>query len=106
MPRIVFREPDGSERHVEADEGMSVMRAAVEHDVPGIVGECGGSMTCATCHVHVDDAWLNRVGPPSEEESFMLEFADDVRPQSRLSCQIAMRPDLDGVVLSVPATAN
>lgn len=106
MPRIVFREPGGSERQVEADAGMSVMRAAVEHDMPGIIGECGGSMTCATCHVHVDGAWLDRVGPPSEEEGFMLEFAGDVRPESRLSCQIVMRPDLDGVVLSVPAAAD
>lgn len=104
MAFVTFVEPDGTKFETEVEPGISVMRAAVEKDVPGIIGECAGSMTCGTCHVYVDDAWSDCVGGPGEDEAVILEFAGDVRPTSRLSCQIALTADLDGLVVHVPAT--
>ncbi|EUB98926.1 ferredoxin [Rhizobium sp. CF080] len=104
MTEITFVEPDGTKHRVRAENGTSVMRAAVENDVPGVVGECGGSMTCGTCHVYVDDAWQGRTGIRSEEEEFMLEYASEVRPQSRLCCQILVDETLEGLVVHVPAS--
>ncbi|MGE0850716.1 MAG: 2Fe-2S iron-sulfur cluster-binding protein [Hyphomicrobiaceae bacterium] len=88
MAKITFTQPDGSNQVVDADAGMTVMEAAKKNLVPGIEAECGGACACATCHVYVDDAWREKVGPPSEMEEDMLDFAFDVRPGSRLSCQI------------------
>ncbi len=78
------------------------MEAAIAHNVPGIVAECGGACSCATCHVYVEDEWTERVGGPSEMEEDMLDFAFDVRPTSRLSCQIRLTDEMDGLVLHVP----
>jgi 2Fe-2S ferredoxin len=78
------------------------MKAAVDNDVAGIVADCGGAMTCATCHVYVDEAWQSRVGPPSELETSMLECVVDPQPNSRLSCQITITEALDGLVLHLP----
>jgi 2Fe-2S ferredoxin len=78
------------------------MEAAIANTVPGIVAECGGACSCATCHVYVDDEWTEKVGGPSEMEEDMLDFAFDVRPTSRLSCQIRLTDELDGLVLHVP----
>jgi 2Fe-2S ferredoxin len=104
MPRVIFVLPDGGERVVEAAAGTSVMRAAVDHDVPGIVGECGGCASCATCHVVVDPAWLARLEPPGPAEGDLLDFADaERRPGSRLGCQIALDAALDGLRVEVPA---
>jgi 2Fe-2S ferredoxin len=93
---------DGTARDVEASEGHSVMQAAVGAGVPGIIGECGGVMSCATCHVHVADAWRQIVGPPGDHERAVLDFAEDVTDASRLGCQIALRNELDGLTLEVP----
>ncbi|PZU25637.1 MAG: (2Fe-2S)-binding protein [Shinella sp.] len=101
--KISFISPDGTETAVEVTEGESVMRAAVLHDVDGIIGECGGSMMCATCHCYVDDEWAGRTGERKEGEMDLLDCAaSEVRPTSRLSCQIKMRPELDGVVIHLP----
>jgi ferredoxin, 2Fe-2S len=81
---------------------MTVMEAARKELVPGIEAECGGACSCATCHVYVDEAWREKVGPPSQMEEDMLDFAFDVRASSRLSCQIKVSDDLDGLVVSVP----
>ncbi len=78
------------------------MEAAIRNLVPGIEAECGGACACATCHVHVDDAWTNVVGKPEAMEEDMLDFAYDVRPASRLSCQIKVRDELDGLIVHVP----
>ncbi len=102
MPKIIFVQPNGQRREVEAKIGESVMEAAVKNLVPGIVAECTGACTCATCHVYVDEAWLDKVGEPSEAEENMLDFAVDPRDNSRLSCQIRMTKDLDGLVIHVP----
>lgn len=103
MAKIKFIQPDGSEQIAEAEAGVTVMEAAKMHDVPGIEAECGGACACATCHVYVDDAWREKTGKPSEMEEDMLDFAFDVREQSRLCCQIKVTEDLDGLVVSVPA---
>ena len=102
MPKITFIQPDGAEQIVEAQTGMTVMEAAKKHDVEGIEAECGGACACATCHVYVDDAWREAVGGPSEMEEDMLDFAFDVRPTSRLSCQIKVTDALDGLTVRVP----
>ena len=103
MPKITYiEESDGTKYEVDAETGSTVMENAIMNGVPGIVAECGGACTCATCHVHVDEAWSEIVGPPSMMEEDMLDFAYDVRPTSRLSCQIKVRDELDGLVVNVP----
>jgi len=100
--KITFIDSDGTARTAEADIGATVMEAAIRSDVPGIVAECGGACACATCHVYVDEKWTEIVGTPEPMEEDMLDFAFDVRPTSRLSCQIRVTPELDGLVVHVP----
>ncbi|MFZ4756552.1 MAG: 2Fe-2S iron-sulfur cluster-binding protein [Burkholderiaceae bacterium] len=103
MPAVIFVLPDGSERRVDVVAGTSVMLAAVDHDLPGIVGECGGCASCATCHVIVDPAWAARLVPPDAVEDDLLGFADTPRrPTSRLGCQIAIDASLDGLRVEIP----
>jgi ferredoxin, 2Fe-2S len=102
MPKITFIQPDGTERVIEGQAGMTVMETAKKNDVAGIEAECGGACACATCHVYVDETWREAVGGPSEMEEDMLDFAFDVRPTSRLSCQIKITDALDGLVVRVP----
>ncbi|MDT0201692.1 2Fe-2S iron-sulfur cluster-binding protein [Nocardioides sp. AE5] len=102
MPGVVYFDPYGEEHRIDADEGQSVMETAVANGVPGIVGQCGGSLACASCHVYVHDEWLARTGEVSEMEDDMLDGAmAERRPQSRLSCQIRMSDDLDGLTVEV-----
>ena len=103
MPTVIFIEHDGTRHEVDATNGVSLMRAAVDHNVPGIDADCGGACACATCHVYVDDAWTEVVGPPSMMEEDMLDFAFEVKPTSRLSCQIKVKDELDGLVVHVPS---
>ncbi len=103
MAKITFIQPDGVKDEVDAEAGMTVMEAAKQSDVAGIDAECGGSCACATCHVYVDDAWREKVGKPQNMEEDMLDFAFDVREESRLACQIRITPELDGLVVRVPA---
>lgn len=103
MTKITFVHKDGQTIETEAQNGATVMEAAIMNAVPGIVAECGGACTCATCHVYIDDAWSETVGGPSMMEEDMLDFAFDVRPTSRLSCQIKVRDELDGLVVHVPS---
>ncbi|MBV9079183.1 MAG: 2Fe-2S iron-sulfur cluster binding domain-containing protein [Methylobacteriaceae bacterium] len=102
MPKITFIDAGGTSRSVEAPVGWTVMESAVKNNVPGIEAECGGACACATCHVYVDEAWTAAVGAPQPMESDMLDFASDVRPNSRLSCQIKVKPELDGLVVTTP----
>jgi 2Fe-2S ferredoxin len=103
MPKITFIEHDGTVHTVEGEIGASVMETALRNDVTSIVAECGGSCTCATCLVHVDETWFAVVGPPSPEELDMLDTAFEVKPTSRLSCQIKVSAALDGLVVHTPA---
>ena len=102
MPKITFIDFEGTERTVEGEVGASVMETAVRNLVPGIDADCGGACACATCHVYVDEAFKEAVGEPEPMEEDMLDFAFDVRPNSRLSCQIRVRDELDGLVVTVP----
>lgn len=103
MAKITFIQPDGQSQTVDAEPGLTVMEAAKLNNVPGIEAECGGACACATCHVYVDEAWRPTTGKPSDMEEDMLDFAFDVREESRLCCQIKVSPALDGLVLRVPA---
>lgn len=102
MVKITFVQPDGSQQVVEATPGMTLMEVAKLNLVPGIEAECGGACACATCHVYVDREWRDKTGEPSEMEEDMLDFAFDVREESRLSCQIKVTEELDGLVVRVP----
>lgn len=104
MPIVTYIESNGAEHAIDVPVGENVMRAAVNNGVEGIVGECGGGLACATCHCYVADAWADRVGgPSSDDERDMLEsVASEQRPTSRLSCQIEITPDLDGLVVLLP----
>ena len=102
MPEVTFVKFDGTSVMVDVPDGESVMRAAIDGNITEIKADCGGSLTCATCHVHVAPEWRARVGPPSEEESLMLELAVDPADDSRLCCQIAMRGELDGLIVNLP----
>jgi 2Fe-2S ferredoxin len=103
MPTITFIHPDGRADRVEAEIGDSAMRAAIVHGLDGIVGECGGSAVCATCHVYVDDAWIARLTAVGDDEDALLDgVACERQANSRLSCQIKITPDLDGLVLRLP----
>ena len=105
MPIIHFILPDCNARDLEAAEGASAMQVATAAGITGIVGECGGSAMCATCHVYVDEAWVDRLPRPLANELEMLECtASERRPSSRLSCQIRLSAALDGIVLRLPPT--
>src|SRR4029079_17369272 len=103
MPKVTYIEFDGETHQVEAEIGQTMMEAALKNGVSSIVAECGGSCSCATCHVYVDDAGVGRVGPPTDEEADQLDAAFEVRPNSRLSCQIKATAELDGLVLRTPS---
>ena len=102
MPKITYTDSSGNARTVEAENGATVMETALRNNIPGIEAECGGACACATCHVYVDEAWREKVGGPSPMEEDMLDFGYDVRPSSRLSCQIKVTDELDGLVVRVP----
>ncbi len=102
MPKITYISDDGQQYEVEADIGTTVMENAVKNSVPGIEAECGGACACATCHVYVDDAWREKTGEPEIMEEDMLDFAFEPKESSRLSCQIKMSDELDGLVVRIP----
>ena len=102
MAKITFTDSTGNARTVNAELGSTVMETALRNNIPGIEAECGGACACATCHVYVDEAWREKVGGPSPMEEDMLDFGYEVRPSSRLSCQIKVTEELDGLVVSTP----
>lgn len=103
MPGVVFIEASGRRRSVAAPVGVTLMEAARQHGVEGIVAQCGGAGACATCHVYVDPAWFDRLPPREELEEGMLETAWEPRANSRLSCQVTLTADLEGLTVTVPA---
>jgi 2Fe-2S ferredoxin len=102
MTKLTYVAFDGTSFEVDAENGSTVMENAIRNAVPGIEAECGGACACATCHVYIDEAWTDLVGEPEAMEEDMLDFAYEVRPNSRLSCQIKVRGELDGLIVSVP----
>jgi 2Fe-2S ferredoxin len=103
VPRLVYVENNGTEHQVDVPVGTSIMQGAVNHLVPGIEGDCGGLCACGTCHVYIDDEWRNICGEPDELETGMLEFAYDVDDSSRLSCQIIVSEEMEGLRVRMPA---
>ena len=102
MPKITYIDSAGTKRMAEAEAGATVMETAIKNGIPGIEAECGGACACSTCHVYVDEAWRAATGEPTPMEEDMLDFAFDVRPNSRLSCQIKVTEALDGLVVTTP----
>ena len=102
MAKITYIEHDGTEHVVDVKNGLTVMEGAVKNNIPGIDADCGGACACATCHVYVDEAWREATGSPEQMEEDMLDFAFDVRSESRLSCQIKVTEALDGLVVRIP----
>ena len=102
MTKLTIIANDGTKFEIDAEDGSTVMENAIRNAVPGIEAECGGACACATCHVYVDDEWSETVGAPDVMEEDMLDFAFDVRPTSRLSCQIKVSGELDGLIVRVP----
>jgi ferredoxin, 2Fe-2S len=103
MSRVVYVEPDGNRVELDVSDGLSVMQGAMTHGVTGVEAQCGGMCACATCHCYVDQAWAARLPPPSADEQVMLaNVAAERRPTSRLSCQIQVRAELDGLTVAFP----
>ncbi len=102
MAKITYIEHTGAEHTLEVKNGQSVMEGAVKNNIPGIDADCGGACACATCHVYVDEAWTDKTGAASVMEESMLDFAQDQRPNSRLSCQIIVSDALDGLIVRMP----
>jgi 2Fe-2S ferredoxin len=102
MPTITFIDQDGNAREIDAEAGSTVMETAINNDIPGILATCGGSCSCATCHVYVDDSWVDKLPPPELEEMDMLDTAHDLQENSRLSCQIKVTEELDGLIVTTP----
>ncbi len=102
MAKITYIQPDGAEQTIEAKAGWSVMEGAIKNRIRGIDADCGGACACATCHVYVDEAWRDKTGKPSAMEESMLDFAEEVEPNSRLSCQIKVTDALDGLIVRLP----
>jgi len=102
MTKITYIEFGGTEHIVDVRNGLSVMEGAIKNNVPGIDADCGGACACATCHVYVDEAWREKTGSASAMEESMLDFAQNVEPNSRLSCQIRVTDALDGLIVRLP----
>ena len=102
MARITYIEFNGTPHCIDVPPGQSVMEGAVRNGVPGIDADCGGNCACATCHVYVDESWLPKVEGPREDEKSMLEYVQGAKANSRLSCQMAVTTELDGLVVSMP----
>jgi ferredoxin, 2Fe-2S len=103
MAKITFIDSGGTARTVDGDVGATVMETAIKNGVPEIEAECGGACACSTCHLYIDEAWMEKVGEPSPMEADMLDFAFEVKPNSRLSCQIKVTEELDGLVATTPS---
>ena len=106
MAKITYIEHDGTEHVAEVKPGLSVMEGAIRNRIPGIDADCGGACACATCHVYVDEAWRDKTGEASAMEESMLDFAENVQPNSRLSCQIRVSDALDGLVVRMPESQH
>ena len=102
MVQITYVEHDGTEHVVDSQTGVSLMQAAIDNLVPGIDADCGGECSCATCHVMVNENWLEKVGPPGEMEESMLDLNPERQENSRLSCQVEVSEDLDGLRVTMP----
>ena len=102
MPKITYKDYQGNSKTIEADNGLTVMEGAIQNDIPGIDADCGGSMACATCHVYVEEKWLNKISDAEEAEVDMIDMAFEPKKNSRLSCQLIVTNELDGLIVLTP----
>ena len=102
MPKITYNDFQGNSKTIEVDNGLSVMEGAIQKDIPGIDADCGGSMACATCHVYVEDKWLDKIPKAEDAENDMIDMAFEPKKNSRLSCQIIVNDELDGLEVTTP----
>ena len=103
MPKITYTDDKGISKTIEVEKGLTVMEGAIQNNIPGIDADCGGSMACATCHVYVEEKWLDKLPKPEEGEIDMIDMAYEPKKNSRLSCQLIISEDLDGLVVTTPA---
>ena len=106
MPKITYNDFQGNSKTIEVDNGLSVMEGAIQKDVPGIDADCGGSMACATCHVYVEEKWLDKLPKAEDAEVDMIDMAYEPKKNSRLSCQLIVSDELDGLTVTTPAKQN
>ena len=106
MTKITYIDHEGTEREIDAKNGETVMETAIKNSVPGIDADCGGACACATCHVYVDEAFLDKVGAAQDMEQSMLDFAENVQSNSRLCCQISVSDDLEGLRVTTPESQH
>ena len=102
MPKIIFIDKSGKNKSAEVDAGLSVMEGAIQNDIPGIDADCGGAMACATCHVYVEEKWLDKIPKAEEAEEDMIDMAFDPKKNSRLSCQLIVSDELNGLTVTTP----
>jgi ferredoxin, 2Fe-2S len=102
MPKIIYKDNHGNSKTIEVDNGLTVMEGAIQNDIPGIDADCGGSMACATCHVYVEEKWLNKLLKAEEAEVDMIDMAYEPKKNSRLSCQLIVSDELDGLIVTTP----
>ena len=102
MPKIKFNDFQGNSKTIEVDNGLSVMEGAIQKEIPGIDADCGGSMACATCHVYVEDKWFDKIPKAEDAENDMIDMAFEPKKNSRLSCQIIVSDELDGLEVTTP----
>ena len=103
MPKIIYNDNQGNSKTIEVENGLSVMEGAIQNDIPGIDADCGGSMACATCHVYVVEKWLNKLPKAEEAEVDMIDMAYEPKKNSRLSCQLIVSEELDGLIVTTPS---
>ena len=103
MPKIIYNTFDNQTYSIDVQNGLSVMEGAVQNDIPGIDADCGGGMACATCHVYVDENWLDKLPKKEDGEEDMLDMAFEPKKNSRLSCQLIVSDELDGLILNIPS---
>ena len=102
MPKITFKDLSGNSKTIEIENGLSVMEGAIQNDIPGIDADCGGSMACATCHVYVEEKWFNKIPKAEEAEVDMIDMAFEPKKNSRLSCQLIISEELNGLTVTTP----
>ena len=102
MPKVTYKDYKGTSRTIEVENGLSVMEGAIQKEIPGIDADCGGSMACATCHVYVEDKWLDKIPKAEDAENDMIDMAFEPKKNSRLSCQIIVSDELDGLEVTTP----
>ena len=103
MPKIIYKDNQGNSKTIEVEKGLSVMEGAIQNNIPGIDADCGGSMACATCHVYVEEKWLDRLPKTEDGEIDMIDMAFEPKKNSRLSCQLIVSDELDGLTITTPA---